>query len=120
MEGHGGSSAGSYFADPTSPIPSHCASVATTSTLRVKIANSIKSTTCNRISNWFHFCIKTTTCEICFPRRFNFFSFLYTNVTEANLFIVVYRLFRGAFTSLIRTPLVRVLMRGENAPRNSL
>ena len=25
MVGHGGSSAGSYFADPTSPIPSHCA-----------------------------------------------------------------------------------------------
>ena len=25
MVGHGGSSAGSYLADPTSPIPSHCA-----------------------------------------------------------------------------------------------
>ena len=25
MLGHGGSSAGSYLADPTSPIPSHCA-----------------------------------------------------------------------------------------------
>ena len=24
MLGHGGSSAGSYLADPTSPIPSHC------------------------------------------------------------------------------------------------
>ena len=24
MVGHGGSSAGSYLADPTSPIPSHC------------------------------------------------------------------------------------------------
>ena len=33
MVGHGGSSAGSYLADPTSPIPSHCASI---STLRVK------------------------------------------------------------------------------------
>ena len=34
MVGHGGSSAGSYLADPTSPIPSHCASSVVTSTLR--------------------------------------------------------------------------------------
>ena len=36
MVGHGGSSAGSYLADPTSPIPSHCASIVVTSTIRVK------------------------------------------------------------------------------------
>ena len=36
MVGHGGSSAGSYLADPTSPLPSHCASIVATSTLRVK------------------------------------------------------------------------------------
>ena len=36
MDRHGGSSAGSYLTDPTSPIPSHCASIVTTSTLRVK------------------------------------------------------------------------------------
>ena len=35
MVRHGGSSAGSYLADPTSPIPSHCASIIATSTLRV-------------------------------------------------------------------------------------
>ena len=35
MVGHGGSSAGLYLADPTSPIPSHCASIVATSTLRV-------------------------------------------------------------------------------------
>ena len=35
MVGHEGSSAGSYLADPTSPIPSHCASIVATSTLRV-------------------------------------------------------------------------------------
>ena len=45
MLGHGGSSAGSYLADPTSPIPLHCAaiilfqcrsaSIAVTGTLRV-------------------------------------------------------------------------------------
>ena len=34
MVGYGGSSAGSYLADPTSPIPSHCASIVVTSTLR--------------------------------------------------------------------------------------
>ena len=33
--GHGGSSAGSYLADPTSPIPSHCALIVATSTVRV-------------------------------------------------------------------------------------
>ena len=35
MVGHGGSSAGSYLADPTSPIPSHCTSIVVTSTVRV-------------------------------------------------------------------------------------
>ena len=35
MVGHAGSSAGLYLADPTSPIPSHCASIVTTSTLIV-------------------------------------------------------------------------------------
>ena len=39
MVGHGGSSAGSYLADPTSPIPSHCASIVVTSTLRVNIGS---------------------------------------------------------------------------------
>ena len=37
MVGHGGSSASSYLADPTSPIPSHCASIVVTSTLRVNM-----------------------------------------------------------------------------------
>ena len=35
MVGHGGSSAGSYLTDPTSPIPSHCASLVVASTVRV-------------------------------------------------------------------------------------
>ena len=43
MVGHGGSSACSYLADPTSPIPSHCASIVVTSTLRV---NNIFLNTC--------------------------------------------------------------------------
>ena len=38
MVGHGGSSAGTYLADPTSPIPSHCASNVVTSTVGVKYA----------------------------------------------------------------------------------
>ena len=37
MGGHGGSSASSYLAGLTSPIPSHCASIVATSTLRVNI-----------------------------------------------------------------------------------
>ena len=37
MVGHGGGSAGSYLADPTSSISSHCASIVVTSTLRVKV-----------------------------------------------------------------------------------
>ena len=37
MVGHGGSSAGSYLTDPTSPIPSHCASIVATSTVRVDL-----------------------------------------------------------------------------------
>ena len=40
MVGHGGSSAGSYLADPTSPIPFHCASIVVTSTLRAKMNTS--------------------------------------------------------------------------------
>ena len=42
MVGHGGGSAGSYLADPTSPIPSHCASIVVTSTLRVKYVSLAK------------------------------------------------------------------------------
>ena len=38
MVEHGGSSAGSYLADPTSPIPSHCASIVVTNTVGVKVA----------------------------------------------------------------------------------
>ena len=37
MVGHGGGSAGSYLADPTSNIPSHHASIVMTSTVRVNI-----------------------------------------------------------------------------------
>ena len=37
MVGHGGSSAGSYLADPTSTIPFHYASIVVTSTLRVNM-----------------------------------------------------------------------------------
>ena len=42
MVGHGGSSAGSYLANPTSPIPSHCALIVATSTLRINDKNTLK------------------------------------------------------------------------------
>ena len=42
MVGHGGSSAGLYLTDPTSPIPSHCASIVATSTVRVNRLQGIQ------------------------------------------------------------------------------
>ena len=42
MVGHGGSSA-SYLAGPTSPIPSHCALIVATSTVRVNITHHFSS-----------------------------------------------------------------------------
>ena len=60
MLGHGGSSAGSYLADPTSPIPSHCAvtilfqsvavhQFAVTGTLR----DNVGITLCEHLSSFF-------------------------------------------------------------------
>ena len=43
MVGHGGISAGSYLADPTSPIPSHCASIVATSTAALQELRSYYS-----------------------------------------------------------------------------
>ena len=43
----GGSSAGSYLADPTSPIPSHCASIVVTSTVRVNTQSLLHT------HNWY-------------------------------------------------------------------
>ena len=48
MVGHGGSSAGLYLTDPTSPIPSHCASIVVTSTVRVNCAMQPKYHTGNQ------------------------------------------------------------------------
>ena len=50
MVGHGGSSAGSYLTDPTSPIPSHCASIVVTITLRVKVVDI--NLYCNFLSDY--------------------------------------------------------------------
>ena len=41
LVGHGGSSASSYLTDPTSPIPSHCASIVATSTVRVNAVSPV-------------------------------------------------------------------------------
>ena len=63
MVGHGGSSAGSYLADPTSPIPSHCASIVATSTSRVSmewlvnystVESNIETYNGNRWSEWMN------------------------------------------------------------------
>ena len=75
MVGHGGSSAGSYLANPTSPIPSHCASIVVTSTLRVNILHPFyEKVGCfplckqsvslkNRIIDWF---LSVTSCICCY------------------------------------------------------
>ena len=52
MVGHGGSSAGSYLADPTSPIPSHCASIVETSTVRVNLIQNILAEVLPRHQSW--------------------------------------------------------------------
>ena len=54
MVGHGGCSAGSYLADPTSPIPSHRASIVATSTLRV---NDFFLPFSRRILTYLKYCI---------------------------------------------------------------
>ena len=54
MVGHGGSSAGSYLADPTSLTPSHCASIVTTSTLRVNECIHVKSILPGSLYIWEH------------------------------------------------------------------
>ena len=46
-----GSSAGLYLADPTSPIPSHCASIVATSTVRVKARSWISLDVCCCVQN---------------------------------------------------------------------
>ena len=55
MLGHGGSSAGSYLADPTSPIPSHCA-VITHYPVSKCCSASIVMTSTVRV-NYFSICI---------------------------------------------------------------
>ena len=51
MVGHGGSSAGSYLADPTSPIPSHCAPIVATSTFHIQSCILISSH-CGQKAHW--------------------------------------------------------------------
>ena len=60
MVGHGGSSAGSYLADPTSPIPSHCASIVATSTLGVNLAHQtvLLTHTHNAFKNWTQYAVE--------------------------------------------------------------
>ena len=53
MIGQGGSSAGLYLADPTSPIPSHCASIVVTSTLRVNGFVTVSFTSREGITSFY-------------------------------------------------------------------
>ena len=67
MVRHEGSSAGSYLADPTSPIPSHCASIVVTSTFRVDLSLYIRYIFCNHSSSWSPpIPVATIWCDFCF------------------------------------------------------
>ena len=62
MVGHGGSIASSYLADPTSPIPSHCASIVATSTVRVNVCMDLpfdKQTTSRFITGFTSYDLHT-------------------------------------------------------------
>ena len=62
MVGHGGSSASSYLADPTSPTPSQCASIVATSTLRV-------TTGLTNPEDITHNCMMMTRSNICLTQH---------------------------------------------------
>ena len=66
MLGHGGSSAGSYLADPTSPIPLHCAVIILVQSVPVHQLSRLKcvstrprSSDCTLISPWKFFMNET-------------------------------------------------------------
>ena len=71
MVGHGGSSAGSYLADPTSPIPSHCASIVVTSTVRVKAGTIQQGVTSKvrEVSLYFHNTAYSINIPLCMPEE---------------------------------------------------
>ena len=52
MVRHGGSSAGSYLTDPTSPISSHCASIVATSTVREACMYMTKNIPASSAVSW--------------------------------------------------------------------
>ena len=72
MVGHGGSSAGSYLSDPTSPIPSHCASIVATSTVRVNydmfllqlVQAIVRDVTRGKSANVTMACVQRALCSI--------------------------------------------------------
>ena len=92
MVRHGGSSAGSYFADPTSPIPSHCASIVATSTFRVNVMLVVPSVLHCSHSNSISCLLPTPALLFFLPvyalQSFNIFHFPsqenYFNMTEHN------------------------------------
>ena len=80
MVGHGGSSAGSYLADPTSPTPSHCASIVATSTLRVNAHDFAKHKHKDCCAQTVNDTLQMITVRICFVNGFKtcyFFATIY-------------------------------------------
>ena len=95
MVGHGGSSAGSYLTDPTSPIPSHCASIAVTSTLRVEIGKDRILPFPNKCQVYMGDSREVPHVKIVRKLRYscedvNFASSIYSNTLKQFIFIVDY------------------------------
>ena len=61
MVGHGGSSARLHLADPTSLIPSHCASIVVTSTVRINSKHCVTSTARWYLHIWRSLCMECGT-----------------------------------------------------------
>ena len=98
MVGHGGSSAGSYLDDPTSPIPSHCASIVATSTLRVNIHSNFSGYSLHEPAHWQLF----ITCEELIEALYIFMTRDWLKLSYAIVlcisYIVVEGLISGSFT----------------------
>ena len=89
MVGHRGGSAGSYLADPTSPIPSHCASIVATCTLRVKFHQALSYF-------WLFSLLKVTGCSVhmfllCYSSYQNVFAVFFWPFSELTLTVLVQR-----------------------------
>ena len=88
MVGHRGSSAGLYLADPTSPIPSHCASNVATSTLRVNIKAGKRLSIMQRPVDWREIFMKQSAANAN-EKKLTFRIFVYTSSPSSTIPLVI-------------------------------